>query len=285
MSRLDVPASRFPESEFPASEFPATELPSDFDKLVDAEPIEKPRLAAMVFTDVVGYSARMGRDEAGTIAAVDADFKIMRDACSQYDGEVLNTMGDGMMICFGSSVNAMKFALHVQDEFGRRNVAMLPARGLEHRIGIHVGDVYKVKGGHVAGDGVNIAARLESRAPKGGICISQAVYDTVKSKVKMRAEPMGPQTLKNIAEPMPAWRVTPDSAVKVAAAPVRVRDAPKASNGWLYKIVWIVVALIAIETLWPYRDRIIPKTWDLSAVTASVSKAGAFVKSLLGMAP
>ncbi len=285
MTRLDVPASRFPESEFPASEFPASELPSDFAQVDPSEAIERPRLAAVVFTDVVGYSARMQRDEAATIAAVDADFKVIRDCCSLHDGEVLNTMGDGMMLCFNSSVEAMKFALEIQDQFGRRNAAMLPARGLEHRVGIHVGDVYKVKGGHVAGDGVNIAARLESRAPKGGICISQAVYDTVKSKVKMRAEPMGPQTLKNIAEPMPAWRVTPDSAVKVAAAPVRVHDAPKASSGWLYKIVWIVAVLIAIETLWPYRDRIIPQSWDLSVVTATANKAAVFVKSLLGMAP
>ena len=272
-----------PASDFPASEFPATELPSEFDDIVASEPLERPRLAAVVFTDVVGYSARMQRDEAGTIAAVDADFKVIRDSSSLHDGEVLNSMGDGLMLCFNSSVEAMKFALEVQDQFGRRNVAMLPARGLEHRIGIHVGDVYKVKGGHVAGDGVNIAARLESRAPKGGICISQAVYDTVKSKVKMRAEPMGPQTLKNIAEPMPAWRVTPDSAVKVAAAPVRVHDVPKASNGWLYKIVWIVALLIAIETLWQYKDQVIPKSWDLSTVSATAGKAVVWVKTLLGM--
>lgn len=192
------------------------------------DPLERPRLAAVVFTDVVGYSARMQRDEAATIAAVQQDFARMREACAERGGEVLNTMGDGMMLCFGSAVDAVRFALQVQSEFGQRNAALEAGTGLEHRVGIHLGDVFRVEGGHVAGDGVNIAARLESKAPAGGVCISQTVYDTVRGKVAMHADFMGPQGFKNIAEPIPVWHVSAEGA---AARPSRPATAGATSAG------------------------------------------------------
>lgn len=235
-----------PDSSFDTFESPA------------GEPLERPRLAAVVFTDVVGYSARMQRDETGTIAAVQADFTRMREACAEHAGEVLNTMGDGMMLTFNGAVDAMQFALQVQTEFGKRNAALPPERGLMHRIGIHIGDVYRVAGGHAAGDGVNIAARLEPRAAKGGICISQIVYDTVKGKVQMRAESMGPQIFKNIAEPMAVWRVAPEGVARPAPPPVPLPDEPPALKRWLPRVVWIVVALIALDVLWPYKDNLLP---------------------------
>src|SRR5215210_4813648 len=127
-------------SEEAVSEF------SDFAELPTGEPIERPRLAAVVFTDVVGYSKRMQADEPGTITAVQADFARMSHICEQYGGEVLNTMGDGMMLCFGGAVDAVKFALDFQGEFGRRNDALPRGKGLTHRVGIHIGDVYRIKG-------------------------------------------------------------------------------------------------------------------------------------------
>jgi len=222
------------------------------------EPIERPRLAAVVFTDVVGYSSRMQRDETGTIAAVHADFARMRDACAEHAGEVLNTMGDGMMMCFGGAVDAMKFALQIQTEFGLRNNALPPGRGLMHRVGIHIGDVYRVQGGHVAGDGVNIAARLEPRAAHGGICISQIVYDTVKGKVAMRAESMGAQIFKNLAEPLVVWRVLPEGLAKPAPQTVPIEQRPPALKRWLPRVVWGVVALVALDLLWPYLETLLP---------------------------
>ena len=248
---------------------------------VASEPIERPRLAAVVFTDVVGYSKRMQVDETGTIAAVHADFTRMRETCAEYGGEVLNTMGDGMMLCFGGAVDAVKFALQVQAEFALRNGALPAGRGLTHRVGIHIGDVYRVQGGHMAGDGVNIAARLEPRAPQGGICISQIVYDTVKSKVPMRAERMGPQTFKNIAEPLVVWRIAPEGSAKPPAV-VPVQEAVPALRRWLPTIVWIVLALIAVETLWPYRDRLIPGDMQATMV-AAFNDAVVWLKTLIGL--
>ena len=186
--------------------------------------LESPRLAAIVFTDVAGYSALMQANEAGTIGSVEADFKRMREVCAQTGGEVLNTMGDGMMLSFGSAVQAVAFALQVQNEFALRKAGQPPAQRLEHRIGIHLGDVFRLEGGHLAGDGVNIAARLESRAPRGGTCISQTDYETVKGKLPMRASPLGVQTFKNIAEPITVWQLLPDGdempAPGPAAAPI-----------------------------------------------------------------
>jgi adenylate cyclase len=183
-----------------------------------ATPPAAPRLAAVVFTDVVGYSALMQRDESGTIERVGADLDRMAQLCAAHGGESLNTMGDGMMLAFTSAVQAVSFALEVQETFARRNAATEPADRLQHRIGVHLGDVYRVAGGHVAGDGVNIAARLEGSAPPGGICMSQTVHDTVKGKLAYPATFAGMRSFKNIAEPMPVWHLVPGAASAAAAA-------------------------------------------------------------------
>ncbi len=172
---------------------------SSEDETIAERPEEQRHLAAIVFTDVAGYSARMQRDERGTLAAVRADFDRMRKLCRKYRGEVLNTMGDGMLLCFSSAVKAVAFSLQVQSEFGKRVGAGAPDGPLEHRIGIHVGDIFRHEG-QVAGDGVNIAARLQTKAPPGGICVSQIVYDMVNGKMPLQAEPLGVQEFKNISK-------------------------------------------------------------------------------------
>jgi adenylate cyclase len=234
------------------------DLGDDLSEPVPGVPLERPRLAAVVFTDVVAYSARMQRDETATIAAVQADFARMREACTQHGGEVLNTMGDGMMLCFGGAVDAVTFALEIQAEFGRRNDELPKGQGLKHRVGIHIGDVYRVEGGHVAGDGVNIAARLEPRAPHGGICISQIVYDTVKAKVPMKAQFLGPQSFKNIAEPLPVWSVAPDSGVKAAPAVVQVQKQAFTVRRLVVAAVSAGLAFVAVEALWTHKDTLLP---------------------------
>lgn len=185
---------------------------------------EGPRLAAVIFTDVVGYSARMHKDEAGTIALVNADFERMRSLCGQHAGETLNTMGDGLLLCFPSALQAVSCALQIQREFGARKATTPLETVLEHRIGVHLGDVFHLETGDVAGDGINIAARLESKAPPGGICLSQTVYDTVKGKLAMRATFVGSETLKNIGHPVQIWHVSPEeSAAENAAANISDR--------------------------------------------------------------
>jgi class 3 adenylate cyclase len=258
----------------------------DFDRdQIDDDPVgapgvlsERSRLAAVVFTDVVGYSARMQRDEDATIAAVHADFGRMRDACAQFGGEVLNTMGDGMMLCFGSAVDAVNFALQLQTEFGERDVANPGGQALAHRMGIHIGDVRRVEGGHLAGDGVNIAARLETKAPKGGICISQIVYDTVRRKVQpMRAECMGPQTFKNISESITVWRIIPGAAAGAVVTPVRVLEPAESPRKWVRRLVYVCVALFVVE-VWISRNEL-----GIGSMDAIESKAAGLYQLGAGM--
>jgi STE24 endopeptidase len=188
---------------------------------------EKRRLAAVVFTDVVGYSARMQQDEESTIAGVDADFDRMRAMCAEKGGDVLNSMGDGLLLCFPSAARAVSFALTMQEEFAARKSTTPAGEALEHRVGVHLGDVIFADNGSIAGDGVNIASRLESKAPPGGICISQTVYDTVKGKVPMQSRFAGPQTLKNIAQPIPVWHIWPVGMALPEAAPSSGAPPPR----------------------------------------------------------
>jgi adenylate cyclase len=182
---------------------------------------EERRLAAIVVSDVAGYSARMQRDETGTMALVRADFARMEELAAAQGGEVLNTMGDGMLLGFGSAVQAVTFALQVQSEFAYRRAMKPPEQALEHRIGIHVGDVFR-QDGRVAGDGVNIAARLQAKAPIGGISVSQTVHDLIKGKIAVQAVALGPQEFKNITEKIPVYNlVLPGGAAPAAGRPNR----------------------------------------------------------------
>ena len=206
---------------------------------------ERPRLAAIVFTDVVGYSARMQRDEAGTLALVKADFALMRERCTQHGGELLNSMGDGLLLCFGSAVQAVACALQIQGEFGARRATLPPEQALEHRIGVHIGDVFRQEAGGVAGDGVNIAARLEAKAPIGGVCISQTVHDTVKGKVPMQAVFIGPEMFKNISEAIPIWHISAADGPMPASSATSFATQLKSQRRQVVAIAAVVVVLIA----------------------------------------
>ncbi len=186
-------------------------------------------LAAILFTDVVGYSARVQRDEQGALALVEADFALMREYCTAHDGEVLNSMGDGLLMCFASAVQAVVCALELQEKFSARQTRVGPTHALEHRMGVHIGDVFRPEAGGVAGDGVNIAARLQTRAPPGGICISQMVHETVKGKVPMQAVFLGPESFKNIAEPILIWHIAPERAAALTGTIVAKSAKPDPS--------------------------------------------------------
>ncbi len=163
-------------------------------------------LAAIVFTDVVSFSARMHTDEVGTLKLLQRDFAEMRRLCAEHEGEVLKTTGDGLLLTFTSAVQAVACALAMQRQFAAE--AKDPTAGtlLQHRIGIHLGDVL-VQDKDVMGDGVNIASRIQSEAEPGGICISQTVYDVVKNKLQMQVVSLGARDLKNIAQAMPVYRL------------------------------------------------------------------------------
>ena len=173
------------------------------------------RLAAIVFTDVVGYSARMQADEASTLALAQSDFEQMRRLCAQHGGQTLKSTGDGLLQCFDSVVDAVTCALAIQTGFARRGTG-----ALQHRIGIHVGDVYH-RDGDVAGDGVNLAARLQASAQPGTICVSDAVFAAFKGKVAMESVALAPLVLKNIAQPVAAHLIAPVGTRLTVGGPAR----------------------------------------------------------------
>lgn len=169
----------------------------------------KRTLATIVFTDVVGFSERVGRDEAGTLALLERDCETMRALCAKHDGQVIKSVGDGLLLFFGSAVEAVACAVEIQNTFARRGDTPGGAAGLQHRIGVHLGDVF-VREDDVMGDGVNIASRLQAEAGPGGICVSQTVYDVVKNALDLRAVALGPRALKNIRGELPIYRILAD---------------------------------------------------------------------------
>lgn len=177
-------------------------------------------LAAIVFTDAVEYSAKVGRDEDASVAAIRADLELMSRMTEKFDGRVLKSMGDGLMLIFTSAVNAVSCALEIQKTFQERAKENPESTPFLHRIGVHLGDVLLVDN-DAHGDGVNVASRLQERAEPGGICLSQTVYDVVKGRLFLQAIPLGELSLKHVAEPVNAYRVA-----GVAAARKEVRKLP-----------------------------------------------------------
>jgi len=160
----------------------------------------------------------MGRDEVKTIGLVNRDFSEMRRLCETRGGAVLKTTGDGLLCYFASAVEAVACALDMQKHFAALAKTLPPGEALQHRIGIHLGDVL-VQDQDVMGDGVNIASRLQAEAEPGGICISQTVYDVVKNKIELKATYLGARDLKNIAQAVPVYRLLLEAQAREAVAP------------------------------------------------------------------
>ncbi len=169
-------------------------------------------LAAIVFTDVVSFSALMQNDEETTLRLLHRDFAAMRQICAEHQGSVLKTTGDGLLLYFSSAVQAVACALAMQRLFAEQARSQPAKETLTHRVGIHLGDVF-VNDQDVMGDGVNIAARLQAEAQPGGICISQTVYDVVKNKLALHVTRLGPRELKNISQAIPIYRLLLEASV------------------------------------------------------------------------
>jgi len=186
------------------------------------------RLAAILALDVVGYSRLMGADEEGTLAALKAIRRELGDPkIKEHRGRIVKTTGDGLLIEFASVVDAVRCAVEVQREMATRNAGIPPDRRIEFRIGVNLGDII-VEDGDIFGDGVNIAARLETLAQPGGICTSRVVRDQVRDKLDFSFEDLGEQQVKNIARPVRAHRIVVGSTTEMSAIdlPPRVVSAP-----------------------------------------------------------
>ena len=167
------------------------------------------RLAAIVSMDVEGYSRHMGEDEVGTLEVLTNHRAAIANLIKRHRGRIVGTAGDSVLAEFASAVNAVQCASEVQDELKKRNRSLEPSRQLRFRIGINVGDVIP-EGNDIFGDGVNIAARLETLAEPGGICISSTVYEQVVDKLPLGFDFLGEKEVKNIRTPVQVYRVMLD---------------------------------------------------------------------------
>jgi len=175
---------------------------------VPTGPIER-HLAAIVAADVVGYARLMGADEKGTLLALKAHrAELIDPLVAAHNGQIVKTMGDGLLLSFPSVVEAVSCSVAVQSGMAKRNASLPGDRRIEFRVAVNIGDVI-VEKGDVFGDGVNIAARLEQIAPPGGICLSEDAYRQVRGKVEIPIADMGEQQLKNIANPIRVYRIDP----------------------------------------------------------------------------
>jgi adenylate cyclase len=199
------------------------------------------KLAAILSTDVKGYSRLMGEDEVETIRTITTYREVIATLIQQHRGRVVDSPGDNLLAEFASVVEAVQCAVAMQREIKTRNAELLPHRRMEFRIGINLGDVI-TEGERIYGDGVNIAARLEGLAEAGGICLSGTVYDQIKTRMDLGYEDLGAQAVKNIAEPVRVYRVQMEPG---AAAPAVGKQPWITGKSW-HRGVWALVGLLLI---------------------------------------
>ena len=188
------------------------------------------RLIAIFAADVEGYSRLMGADEVGTLKDLTQRRDILDSLIASRRGRIANTAGDSVLAEFGSAVDAVQCAVEAQAALSQANVGLSPDRHINFRIGVHVGDVM-IKGGDLFGDGVNIAARLQTLASAGGVCLSGVAYDQVRKILPFAFADLGAQQVKNIDEPVRAFSVVSERAAVVTASenvsvPLALPDKP-----------------------------------------------------------
>lgn len=187
------------------------------------------KLTTVFCADVQGYSALVERDEVGTVTRLKQYRDIMVDLIGRHHGRLINTWGDGLVAEFGSPVEAVFCAVETQRRFAARNAEDPLVPPMQFRIGINLGDVI-IEGSDIYGEGVNIAARLESLAEPGGICISGTVFEQVRKKLDIGFDFLGDREIKNITEPVSAYRVLVNGAEPVAV-PRQSTPSPATEDG------------------------------------------------------
>jgi len=212
-------------------------------RVADAQVVER-KLAVIFAADVAEYSRLMGRDEVGTLRTLQAYRVILDQLITSHHGRIFNTAGDSVMADFASPVDAVECAVSIQEAIAKENAARPAQEQMRFRIGVHLGDVI-VEGANLFGDGVNIAARLETLAEPGGICLSGAVREQIGTRLPVAFTSLGAQRVKNIAEPVRVFRVAaasegrpaiwhagrPPARLRIFAAAVVIIIAA-GSGGW-----------------------------------------------------
>jgi class 3 adenylate cyclase len=231
----------------------------------------KRKLAAILSADVKGYSRLMGEDEAETVKTITAYRKIMEELIQQHRGRVIDSPGDNILAEFASVVDAVQCAVAAQNEFKARNAELPENRRMEFRIGVNLGDVIEEES-RIYGDGVNIAARLESLADPSGICISKTAFDHIETKLPFGYEYLGEQTVKNIAKPVGAYRVLMDPRVTVAGAEEKKVPVPLWRRKGVLAGAMAVLIVIIGAAVWSFYWRATQDTQRIEKARAAAEK-------------
>jgi adenylate cyclase len=210
----------------------------------------KRKLAAIFSADVKGYSRLMGEDEKGTVRTLNTYKEVMIGLIQHHRGRVVDAPGDNVLAEFASVVDAVECAVEIQKELKTRNAELPENRKMEFRIGVNLGDVIE-DGEQILGDGVNIAARLESLSEAGGICISGTAFDQVRNKLELGYDYLGEQTVKNIALPVRVYKVLmePEEAGKLIG---EKKAKPRRWQRTAIGLVVVVIVVAAATAIWKY---------------------------------
>ena len=188
---------------------------------------EQRKLAAIMFTDMVGYSALSQRDEKLAQELLEEHRRLLREIFPRFNGTEIKTIGDAFLVEFESALEAAQCAIEIQRTLAKRNADIAPDRRIELKIGVHIGDVVH-RGGDVYGDGVNIASRIEPVAGPGGICVSMDVERQIRNALEARFEKLAPTDLKNISVPMDLFRIVLPWETK--ALPFEIRNSKESGH-------------------------------------------------------
>lgn len=236
-------------------------MPDEAPAGASGEPFER-RLATILMADIVGYSRMMEANEERTLRVFRGHREVFDAMLAQHRGRIFNTAGDAVLAEFPSAVEAVRCATEIQSALRTRNDHLAPDERMQFRIGINLGDVI-VQGTDLLGDGVNVAARIQTAAEPGGVCVSGSVYDQIRNKLSLGFHAMGERTFKNISQPVRVFSIgedageaahapaTPASQPSTPAAPAEPRSRPV---GAIAAVV-AAVAIAAAAGWWYVQDR------------------------------
>ncbi|HSD74944.1 MAG TPA: tetratricopeptide repeat protein [Steroidobacteraceae bacterium] len=232
------------------------------------------KIAAILAADVVGYSRLMGADDEGTLVALKARRAIFDRLVVEFDGREFGSVGDSLMAQFASAVNAVRCAQAIQRAIGEANASVPAARRMALRIGVNLGDVIEEEGA-LFGDGVNVAARLQSLAEAGGILVSGSVYEQVRGKVDARFTFVGTREVKNIAEPVRAYEVSDPIVAHLGQQITAFVTRPIV----LSAIVYVTISSLAVWMLQRFAPAIGAPAWTQPALITLL--AAGFVPAMV----
>src|SRR5437016_7224405 len=230
---------------------------------------EQRKLAAIMFTDMVGYSALSQRDEKLAQELLEEHRRLLREIFPRFNGTEIKTIGDAFLVEFGSALEAAQCAIEIQRTLAKRNHDVTSDRRIKLKIGIHIGDVIH-RDGDVYGDGVNIASRIEQLAGAGGICVSMDVERQIRNALEARFEKFGSADLKNTKLPMDLFRIV--LLWEKGAEAERVPASKKKSPVLVPAAVLAILALLA-GWLWMQRSTKSQQSAVVHAVPAAAANA------------